>query len=159
MNKKNKKTNSRIVKYTPEILNKKLKNIFNEYSTISLVYLFGSYATNNIGPMSDLDIAVLWSEKEKSILIKSCELGNKIANELNDENLQVVPLNDQALSFCFNVINTGICIYGREEMRVRYETSILNQYLDFKYFAQQYNECFRQRVLGLVYISGIDKYG
>ncbi|MDI6641377.1 MAG: nucleotidyltransferase domain-containing protein [Elusimicrobiota bacterium] len=133
--------------YTSEILKEKLVNIFKSYPLISLVYLFGSYATKNIGPMSDLDIAILWAEEEKSYLVKSCELGNKIADTLNDENIQVVPLNDQGLSFCFNVIYTGICIYGSEELRVKFETSILNQYLDFKYFAEMYNKSFEKRVL------------
>ncbi len=136
------------MKYNSEILKQKLIDIFNSYPEISLVYLFGSYAINNTGPISDLDIAVLWSENEKTILLKTLELGNKIADKLNDENIQIVPLNNQALSFCFNVINTGICLYGKEETRIKFETSILNQYLDFKYFAEQYNKSFRQHILG-----------
>ncbi|MFH2070729.1 MAG: nucleotidyltransferase domain-containing protein [Elusimicrobiota bacterium] len=136
------------IPYNPEVLREKLTNVFNKYSNISLVYLFGSSVSGNVGPMSDLDIAVLYEENEKLSILNLCELGNKIADILGDENIQVVPLNEQSLSFSFNVINTGICIYGSEEKRVRFETSILNQYLDFKFFADQYNRMFKNQYSG-----------
>ena len=139
-------TKNKIKNYTPEILKQKLGEIFKRFGGVSLVYLFGSQVTGKTGEMSDLDIGILWDEKEKAIMIKSCELGNKIADILKDENIQVVPLNEQGLSFCFNVIKFGVCIFGDESKRVKYETSILNQYLDFHYFANQYNQSFSRHI-------------
>jgi predicted nucleotidyltransferase len=141
-------TKAQIKSYSPEILKQKLGKVFKSFGGVSLVYLFGSQVTGKTGVMSDLDIGILWDEKEKAVMIKSCEIGNKIADILKDENIQVVPLNEQGLSFCFNVIKFGICIFGNESKRVRYETSILNQYLDFQYFASQYNQSFSGHILG-----------
>ncbi len=42
---------------------KKLKNIFKDYPYIVSVYLFGSHAFGKIGPMSDVDIAILLKDR------------------------------------------------------------------------------------------------
>jgi len=130
-------------KYDLQVLREKLSPLFTK-SGVILAYLFGSQAKGEIGPMSDIDIAVLWNKEEKEKLKKSLLLQSRIKERLRTECIEVGSLNDQALSFCYNVIKDGICIFGKEKDRVEYETSILNEYLDFSYLAEEYNRAFTQ---------------
>ncbi len=130
-------------KYNWQFLRERLSSLFTK-SGVILAYIFGSQAKGKIGPMSDIDIAVLWNKEEKGKLKKSLLLQSRIKEELCTEYLEIGSLNDQALSFCYNVIKDGICIFGKEKDRVEYETSILNEYLDFSYLAEEYNRAFTQ---------------
>jgi len=132
-------------RYDSQFLRKKLSPLFTK-SRIILAYLFGSQAKGEIGPMSDIDIAVLWNKDEKEKLKKSLLLQSQIKERLQAENIEAGSLNDQALSFCYNVIKDGICIFGKEKDRVEYETSILNEYLDFSYLAEEYNRAFTEAI-------------
>ncbi|MFQ6066593.1 MAG: nucleotidyltransferase domain-containing protein [bacterium] len=130
-------------KYDSQFLREELSPLFTK-SGIILAYLFGSQAKGEIGPMSDIDIAVLWNKDEKEKLKKSLFLQSQIKETLRVDTIEVGSLNDQALSFCFRVIKDGICIFGKEKDRVEYETFILNEYLDFSYLAEEYNRAFTQ---------------
>jgi predicted nucleotidyltransferase len=92
--------------------------------------LFGSQAVGHTGPLSDVDLAVLWSEDESSPMLASVKLQQSIRDRLQDERVEVGPLNTQGIGFCFQVIRDGICLYGTERERVRFETRVLNEYHD-----------------------------
>lgn len=134
-------------KYTPKYLKKKLSVIFKKYPGIKLVYFFGSQLTRITGALSDVDIAILWNEDEKEHLLKEAGIQRKTRELLKDDRFEIGSLNDQALSFCYNVIKNGACIFGTEENRVKYETYILDEYLDFQYLAEQYNQAFKNSLL------------
>jgi len=133
--------------YTPDLLKTELHKFFIESNAV-LVYLFGSQVKGRLGPMSDIDLAVLWNKEEKQPMMKSLTLQRTVRDKLKDERFEVGPLNEQPLSFCYNVIKDGICIFGKEIDRVTYETYILNEYLDFLYLAEEYNKAFTKATLG-----------
>jgi len=135
----------KLKRYDWQFLREKFSPLFKK-SGIILAYLFGSQAKGEIGPMSDIDIAVLWNKEEKDKLKKSLLLQSRMKERLRTEYIEVGSLNDQTLSFCYNVIKDGICIFGNEKDRVEYETSILNEYLDFSYLAEEYNRAFSQAI-------------
>lgn len=124
-----------------------LKPIFERFKP-SLIYFFGSAYKGKIGALSDIDLAVLWPPGINVPMLKSIELQNEISKLLGDERFEAGCLNGQNLSFCYEVIKTGKCIFGREEDRVAYETEILSQYLDFNYLAEEYNRAFDKKILG-----------
>lgn len=132
--------------YTPDLLAKRLEPLFQKFNP-TLIYFFGSAYRGEIGPLSDIDLAVLWPEGVNVPMLKSLELQNEIRELLREQRFEVGCLNGQNLSFCYNVIKTGTCIYGREEDRVVYETEILTQYLDFSYLGEEYNRIFDQKML------------
>ena len=133
-------------RYSPEWLSKTLKPIFEKFSP-QLVYFFGSAYRGKVGPLSDIDLAVLWPKEVNVPMLRSLELQQAIKEQLGIDRFEVGCLNGQNLSFCYTVISTGKCIWGKEEDRVAYETEILSQYLDFSYLAEEYNRIFDQKVL------------
>lgn len=128
-------------RYRPNYLRTRFKEEFAK-SGAELVYYFGSQVRGKIGKMSDVDLTVLWDENEKMPMKKSAMLQGRIRKILSDDRIEIGPLNGQSLSFCYNVIKNGVCIFGNEEERVKYETYILNEYLDFSYLADEYNRLF-----------------
>ena len=134
-------------KYSLEEIKDTLRPIIQRFSP-KLVYFFGSASRGQIGPLSDIDLAVLWPAEVAAPMIKSMNLQSEIKEKLGEENFEVGCLNGQNLSFCYVVISTGTCVFGSETDRVSYETEILSQYLDFNYLAEDYNRAFDKRILG-----------
>ena len=135
------------MKFTAESLSENLGLLFQKYNP-KLVYFFGSAYRGKIGPLSDIDLAVLWPEGVNAPMLKSLELQNEVNILLYEHRFEVGCLNGQILSFCYSVIGSGKCIYGNEEDRVRYETEILSQYLDFSYLGEEYNSIFDKKLMG-----------
>lgn len=132
--------------YSPQDLSQKLTSIFDKNHP-TLVYFFGSASRRALGPLSDIDLAVLWPKEINAPMIKSLGLQQEIKKHLSDERFEVGCLNGQNLSFCYVVISAGTLIYGSAKDRVAYETEILSRYLDFNYLAEEYNRAFDQKIM------------
>jgi predicted nucleotidyltransferase len=113
---------------------------------VKLSYFFGSAARGKMGPLSDIDIAVLWPKSVNAPMIMSLKLQQEIKTALKEDKFEIGSLNGQSLSFRYVVISTGNCIYGTKEDQVSYETETLSQYLDFNYLAEEYNRAFDQKM-------------
>lgn len=130
--------------YLPEFIKKKIVPLFSE-RRIALAYLYGSQVKKRIGNLSDIDIAILWQETKVS-LKEELLLQSKTKEVLEEKRVDLISLNQQPLSFCYEVISKGICIYGKEEDRVNYEVWILNEYLDFSWYAEEYNRLYLKKL-------------
>lgn len=128
-------------------LARRLRPLFRRFK-VRLVYLFGSQAVGHTGPLSDVDLAVLWPEDEPSPMLASVRLQQAIRDCLEDERIEVGPLNTQGIGFCFQVIRDGILLYGTERERVRFEARVLNEYHDFSYWESLHEKALRSAVLG-----------
>jgi len=97
---------------------------------VDLAYLFGSRAAGVEGPISDFDIAVLYSESQPSIL--RYELAHELKTVLKTDLVDLVVLNNAPIELRYAVIATGIVAYGATvETRVEYEALTLSRYGDF----------------------------
>lgn len=124
-----------------EIELEKIKNIFEKYPSIKLVYFFGSKATETSGPLSDYDFAVYLEEKdaEKMFEIKF-KLNDEVCRELKTDKVDIVVLNlTESPEFKYNVIKYGKLILEREPFKVIVEPRILNEYFDFHSLLLKYN--------------------
>jgi uncharacterized protein len=114
-----------------QILIEELKAKIPEIPGISLVYLFGSRITGNIGPMSDYDLAVL-VEKYDDYERVLAELSHAAAVVFNTDRIDVVPLNRAPVELAYAVIAQGECIYQKDNpTRVEYEAKVLSMYGDY----------------------------
>lgn len=111
-------------KLTAFFLNKKRK------SYIELAYLFGSRAEGQHGPISDYDIAILYSEPQAPEL--RYELAHKLSTVLMTDHVDLVVLNSAPIELRYAVITTGTLLYEVSlETRVEYEALTLSLYGDY----------------------------
>ncbi|MGQ9571361.1 MAG: type VII toxin-antitoxin system MntA family adenylyltransferase antitoxin [Thermodesulfovibrionales bacterium] len=115
---------------------KKLENIFKDYPYIASAYLFGSQALGKIGPMSDVDIAILLKEdapKGRELIHEEDHLAYKITVALGVKEVDLIDLNSQRLIFRHNVLRTGKLIYDADpRFRISFEMRVITEFCDFE---------------------------
>lgn len=91
---------------------------------VKAIYLFGSYATGNIKPLSDIDLCIIGNLKEKDKL--------KIAGYISD-NLDISFFDELPIYIKFRVFKYGKLLIVKDEKFLRLiKLNTLNQYRDFK---------------------------
>lgn len=118
-----------------------VRGFMEKQEYVRVTYLFGSYAKDTAGPLSDLDIAVLLDEcldKQERFDLK-LKLINGISAILKTDKLDVVVMNEAPLLLNYNIIKGGRILDSKDEAeRVRFETRILSRYLDRRYYDERH---------------------
>lgn len=97
---------------------------------IDLAYMFGSRASGDEGPISDCDIAVLYSESNSPKL--KYELAHQLTATFKTDKVDLVVLNDAPIEIRYAIIATGIVVYEVNfHTRVEYEALTLSLYGDY----------------------------
>ena len=121
---------------------KNLHSFFSATKTkprIDLAYIFGSRAAGKEGPISDVDIAVLYSESQPSIV--RYELARELKTVLKTDSVDLLVLNDAPIELRYAVIVSGIVVYEvNVKTRVEYEALTLSIYGDFLYVLRNQRE-------------------
>jgi predicted nucleotidyltransferase len=98
---------------------------------IELLYLFGSQASGDAGPGSDIDLGVLVGRNADNNAIQA-RLSHEAALLLGTERVDVVLLHGAPISLAYAVIAQGKLIYQRDlATRVEYEAQVLGLYGDY----------------------------
>jgi uncharacterized protein len=107
--------------------------IFESHSEVKLVYLFGSTARGNRGPMSDYDFAIFLGEKDKGRIARfRFQLMDELSQALGTDKIDCVMLDStESPELKYNILQEGKLIFEREPFRVLVEPMILNEYFDF----------------------------
>jgi len=118
-----------------------LNSIFNQYSEIGLVYLFGSRVRGDVGPLSDYDFAVYLENADKKRMFEiKFSLQAKLSRSLKTDNVDVVLLNIAGSpELKYNIIKEGKIIFEKKESRITVEPKILNEYFDFHAILSKHN--------------------
>ena len=111
----------------------RLRGHFAESSQVALVYLFGSVASENQGPLSDIDVAVLARPVQDGL---SAERQSRQAHELSSvlkaDRIDLVSLNDAPVELAYHIIAEGKLVYCESaEAKVAYEAYVLGRYGDY----------------------------
>ena len=117
-----------------------LKEIFKSYPAIKVVYLFGSKALDNDGPMSDYDFAVYFDGRDtKKMFDVKLELFDRLTRCLSTDNIDIVIINTtEAPELKYQIIKAGTVLYEEQPYRILIEPKILNEYFDFHYMLSKY---------------------
>lgn len=112
---------------------KKLNKIFKE-NQVALAYLFGSAASGKMTPLSDIDIAVLFSEKvkEEDYFNKALRLAHEIGNVFEVDRVDVINLKTAASPLLkHNAVFKGKLIFGKDRKKqFELESGIMKEYED-----------------------------
>ena len=137
------------------MINNYIKQIMNSLFSIApdifsnrpvlFAYLYGSYATGNVHPFSDLDIGIYTDELSDIKYLElelslSLEIDAKIGNGVKTE---VRVINNLPLVILGNIITEGSLIYSiNEKVRVDFETSVRLAYFDFLPVIKSYQNAY-----------------
>lgn len=116
----------------------RLTKLFRAYAYIIAVYQFGSTAHGRAGPLSDLDIALLFNEAGPSgVTLARLEgiLAHRIRRLLNGQfrDIDVISLNRCPPVFQHSVLRSGRLVYDADPAARRlYEWKVIQAYLSFE---------------------------
>jgi predicted nucleotidyltransferase len=127
----------RIKDYQRErVVNKISSYLVERHEEIIAVYLFGSF--NAAEAFSDIDLAILVDSPLDDPLFIEIDLETEL-EKIVKYRLDVRILNKAPLSFCREVIRSGIVIVDRRpNLRADFQGKILKQYSDFTPFRRRY---------------------
>lgn len=111
-----------------------------EICEINFAYIFGSYARGEQKENSDIDIAIMPQKSYEAIeevFIRGSLI--EIGKEVFKKNVDVVFLNTDSIFLKYEIIRDGIIIKDSID-RISYESLVMREYLDFKYYSDYYNE-------------------
>lgn len=127
-----------------EILNSKIEYLKNKYS-ISLLYVFGSYATGKNNGNSDLDIAILL--KDNYVPMVKLELLGDLNIIFKRDDIDLVILNSASPVLKFQVVKYGAKLYMEDEVdKVNFEAKVVSEYMDMEPFRRRQNEISKMRM-------------
>ena len=114
-----------------EALKDELSTILPSLEAVRMVYLFGSRVENNVGPMSDFDVAVLVDRAADGPRLRA-RLAHELARVLGTDRVEVVLLNRASIELAYAVVAQGKVLYEEDlATRVEYEATILSRYGDY----------------------------
>jgi predicted nucleotidyltransferase len=114
-----------------ELIPKAVRKVVAEFAEISLVYLFGSQVTDNVGPLSDIDLGILVDHSVLSTELQ-IRLAHEFASALGTDQIDIVLLNRTPVELAFSVIAQGELLYERSlAEKVEYEATVMSRYYDY----------------------------
>ena len=117
-----------------------LRQIFELYPEIKLVYFFGSMPKGVAGPLSDYDFAFYINERNRQkIFDLKFKLMDKISRELKTDKIDIVMMDaTENPEIKYSIIKDGKLIYEKEPYKILVEPKILNEYFDFLSFLKRH---------------------
>lgn len=118
---------------------KQLNEIFKE-NQVALAYLFGSAAHGKMNSLSDIDVAVVFSDKveEKDYFKKELRLAHKIGNVFEIDRVDIVNLETARSPLLkHNAVFKGKFIFGKYgKNKFELENGIMKEYEDTKHLRE-----------------------
>lgn len=128
-----------------QTISQKIKKVLAKYPQVLFSYLYGSYARNRTGPLSDIDIAFFFKrnlDKNRRDSIKT-----KIESELTDlvnREVNAIDLNDtNSLTPLLEkeIIYEGKLIFSKDEAsRAHFESIAISEWLDWEPYQKFYDQ-------------------
>ena len=131
-------------------LKARLATIFKGQKVV-LAYLFGSQAKADVGPLSDIDVAVYFDEAvgQDERFDLRLEVWGELTDLFGTDDVDLVVLNEAPPLLAHRILREGLLLFcADEKTRVAFETSAVLKYLDWKPYLEKYT----RQVLG----SGIE---
>jgi len=126
-----------------------LSNILPRYP-VKLAYLFGSAATGQTTPLSDVDVALVLTAETISPgnqLALELKIAEEISRHCAIADVDVRMINTAPLMLRGEVVTQGILLYCTDErFRIEFETSTRSDYFDFLPIAAQIQQGYLDRL-------------
>lgn len=128
---------------------RQLNKIFQSHQVV-LAYVFGSAARGKAGPLSDIDIAVLFSDKVKreDYFDRELSLATEIGKLLKVGQVDIVNLKTVSNPLLeHDIVFEGKPILVKDEkLRFEIENQIMKEYEDTKHLREVQNRIMREQI-------------
>ena len=126
-----------------------IKEALKGHEEVLVAYLYGSTVKGYEGKGSDIDVGLLLKEDFEAEALYPARIAGEIKEKCSlDQEVDVRILNQGSYRFLHQVIKEGEVILSTDEReRVRFETSVIDRYIDLKPYYEQYDEKRRERLL------------
>ena len=106
-----------------------IREVLDADPSVRLAYLFGSMARGTAGPLSDIDIGVVFSGGDTAL----GTLEDRLVERLRTDRVDLVSLAAAPVPLRYRVVRDGRLLLSRDEvLRERFEVDTIRRYLDFK---------------------------
>jgi len=124
---------------------KQLKNVFAGYEIVQVVYLFGSYASNQENKFSDLDLGILLQENYNK-MIKLDILTRLTEQDFTD--IDLIILNNVSPLIQYEVVKNNKIIYKKKNFDTsEFFSLIVRKYLDFRPYLDIHRKYLKERII------------
>lgn len=124
----------------PELLDRIAKE-----ADIVALYAFGSLASDDLKPLSDLDFGILVSSKldKQKRFDKHLDLIGTFNEVLKTDEVDLVMMNDAPMRFSHNIIKSGKLLYCADSGELTdFVEKTVKLYLDFRFFRDAFDNEF-----------------
>jgi len=112
---------------------------------LSLMYLYGSYASGKAFSLSDLDIAFLANKKFSSG--QRLNFMDRLAEIFKEEAIDLVDLRNAPLTLIHRILKEGKCLYARSlSEKIEFETKNEGLYFDAAPIRREYEHALLRRI-------------
>ncbi|MGQ9632509.1 MAG: type VII toxin-antitoxin system MntA family adenylyltransferase antitoxin [bacterium] len=115
----------------------RIRRLFSSQRVI-LAYLYGGYGRGDVGPLSDIDIAVLYGAEAREIWDLRMATLDGLIDILGRDDIDLGVLNRASPLFRFEAIKGKLLFAKSERTRVEFERKTISEYLDTKYIYSVY---------------------
>jgi hypothetical protein len=103
--------------------------LLQKEKNVKFAYLFGSYAIQRSGPLSDLDVAV-YIDRRVNFWNYRLRLMEKLTRVLKTDHVDLVILNETPPLLSYEVIKYGRILKDDPSRRIPFEARVIGEYLD-----------------------------
>jgi predicted nucleotidyltransferase len=123
-------------------LKEQIREALKKHKEILVAYLYGSMVKGYEGKRSDIDVGLLLKENFEAEALYPARIAGEIKEKCSlSQEVDVRILNNRPYRFLHQVIKEGKVILCTDEReKVRFETSVIDGYIDFKPFYEQYDK-------------------
>ena len=126
-----------------------LQEALQNYPQVLFAYLFGSQATGNVTPMSDVDIAVYFADDLSSTQQFKLQLHliGVLGQVLQRNDVELAVLNHEAIVLRYEVVKNGKVIFCRDKSaKNEFFVHTISEYLDTEPMRAFHYEMMRQQI-------------
>ncbi len=126
-----------------------LQAALQNFPQVLFAYLFGSQATGNITPMSDVDIAVYFADHLSATQQFKLQLDliGVLGQALQRNDVEVAVLNNEAIVLRYEVVNTGRLIFSRsDDAQIEFFVQSHREYFDTEPLRAFFRKKMKQQI-------------
>ena len=129
------------------MIENKIKNYFTTKTDIAAVYLYGSYASGQVHPGSDVDVAILFGKRDREIVDKRLEKIHVELSRILKKDLHLVALDFAGEVLLNQILKKGRCLIVNDTKTLTYfAMEALTKVADFQYYLKKMQSAMTRRV-------------